>query len=161
MSIIRYTEEELLTLKPSAVIPTGFDHQEFSRLVAKVTEILALRAEEYERQHPNGSFNRRRSSHHHVRPKIHKNKPKILTDSDGWSTLENNVGGERRKSSIVADDVVKSKVRENIVNETVKIKPNNKNIGSSRPADTRDIIADKQTITFNAFSALESDDEED
>ena len=52
-------------------------------------------------------------------------------------------------------------VRVTSVSYTHLVKPNNKNISSSRPADTRDIVADKPTMNFNAFAALESDEESD
>lgn len=154
----RYTEEELLKLKPTVAIPVNFDFEEFNAIINKVKEIQALQEEEYH------SFHRRRSSHHHGRPKIKHTKPKITTDADGWSTLEA-AAGRRKSSVLVAGGEEEAAIRETltavIANETLRVKPNNKNISSSRPADTRDIVADKPTMNFNAFAALESDEESD
>ncbi|KAL6944896.1 hypothetical protein ACO0QE_002338 [Hanseniaspora vineae] len=155
MAVIRYTEEELLELQPLAVVPKDFDPKEFNDLVAKVSEILALREEEYEKHHP--FSNRRRSSHHfNARPKVHKHKPKVTTDADGWSSLDT----EKPEKTSFAFSENNNNGADNKKLETVKVRPNNKNISSSRPADSRDIIADKNTVTFNAFAALESDEEE-
>ncbi|SCW01732.1 LAFE_0E06040g1_1 [Lachancea fermentati] len=153
--MIRYTEEELFQLKPVSDLPVNFDAEEFRAIIDKVKEIQELQEEEYQQ------FHRRRSSHHHGRPKIKHLKPKITTDADGWSTFEAPV--VRRKSTVVgagSDDEVAVKEPVVIAQETLKVKPNNKNIASTRPADTRDIVADKPTMNFNAFAALESDEED-
>ncbi|CCF55850.1 hypothetical protein KAFR_0A04150 [Kazachstania africana CBS 2517] len=149
----RYTIEELFQLKPSEPVQqVDFDAVEFKAIIEKVKKIQALREEEFL------TSNRRRSSHHHpTRPKIKHNKPKVTTDEDGWSTFEPKSATTNDESAIEDDDTnVKSRAQ-----ETVRVKPNNKNIASSRPADARDIIVDKQVHGFNAFAALESDEEEE
>lgn len=155
----RYTIEELFELKPSETLPVDFDAAEFKAIIEKVKQVQQLREEEFLAS--GGHFGRRRSSHHfHTRPKVKHNKPKVTTDEDGWSTFEPKVAGEGEDDEGVA---VPERSNSNpiIAQETMKVKPNNKNIGSSRPADTRDIIADKQTLSFNAFAALESDSEDE
>ncbi|SCU83336.1 LAME_0C04786g1_1 [Lachancea meyersii CBS 8951] len=156
----RYTEEELLQLKPEVEVPVNFDIDSFRAVIDKVKEIQGLQEEEF--QH----FHRRRSSHNHGKPKIKHLKPKITTDSDGWSTFDNMA---RRKSSVVAggsgtingsDEDAPAKEPVTIAQETLRVKPN-KNISSTKPADSRDIVADKATNNFNAFAALESDEEDD
>ncbi|SCV05870.1 LANO_0H16996g1_1 [Lachancea nothofagi CBS 11611] len=156
----RYTEEELFQLKPESDVPVNFDIDSFRAVIDKVKEIQGLQEEEFQQ------FHRRRSSHHHGKPKIKHTKPKITTDSDGWSTFDNVT---RRKSSVAAggsgvfngsDDETPIKETPSIAQETLKVKPN-KNISSTKPADSRDIVTDKATNTFNAFAALESDDEDD
>ncbi|SCU79628.1 LAFA_0B04456g1_1 [Lachancea sp. 'fantastica'] len=159
--MVRYTEEELLQLQPDVEVPVNFDIDSFRAIIDKVKEIQGFQEEEY--QH----FNRRRSSHHHGKPKIKHLKPKIKTDSDGWSTFDKNA--TRRKSSVVAggagllnssDEDAPAKEPTTIAQETLKVKPN-KNITSTKPADARDIVADKATNNFNAFAALESDEEDE
>ncbi|CEP60188.1 Caf20p LALA0_S01e05006g [Lachancea lanzarotensis] len=158
--MVRYTEEELLQLQPDVEVPVNFDIDSFRAIIDKVKEIQGFQEEEY--QH----FHRRRSSHHHGKPKIKHLKPKIKTDSDGWSTFDNNA---RRKSSVAAgsagalnssDEEVAVKEPASIAQETLKVKPN-KNISSTKPADARDIVTDKAVNNFNAFAALESDEEDD
>lgn len=152
----KYTIEELLQLKPSVPVePVNFDAREFRELVEKVKQLQALREEEF------GHFSgRRRSSHHHGRPKVKPHKPKVTTDEDGWSTFEpkqviiDEEGDEVEKNG-------KNNKSSDSLQEIVKVRPNNKNISSSRPADNKDIIADKQINGFNAFAALESEDEDD
>lgn len=147
--MIRYTEEELLQLKSCDSVPITFDINEFRAIIEKVKELQALQEEEFHHF-------RRRSSHHHSKPKFNKHlKPKITIDEDGWSKLEpNNI----RKPMVDEDGEEEEEIV--VSQETLKVKPN-KNISSSRPADARDIITDKQTMAFNAFAALESEDEED
>lgn len=148
LKMIRYTEEELLQLKPTEPVKPNFDVDEFNSIIEKVKEIQGAHEEEF------SHFSRRRSSHHHVKPKFKHLKPKITTDEEGWSTLET-APAVRRKST--ADE---EEVSIPIAQETLKVKPN-KHISSSRPADARDVVADKPTKAFNAFAALGSDEEEE
>lgn len=154
-NMFRYTEEELLQLKPEVDVPVNFDIDSFRAIIDKVKEIQGLQEEEYQQ------FHRRRSSHHHGRPKIKHTKPKITTDSDGWSTFENTVA--RRKSNAAgngSEEDLPVKEQPVIAQETLKVKPN-KNITSTKPADARDIVTDKAVNNFNAFAALESDEEDE
>lgn len=163
----RYTIEELLQLKPEEIQPVNFDAVEFKALIEKVKQLQALREEEY--QHGHGHFNRRRSSHHHGRPKVNKHKPKVVVDEEGWATFETKTAteegqeGSNDENSATGSSIngaKKTKSSDSLVQETVKVRPNNKNISSSRPADNRDIISDKQIHGFNAFAALGSDDDD-
>ena len=87
----------------------------------------------------------------------------MTTDEDGWSTLETKKS-EDEEGAIAVDGekpfIATATSASSIAQETMKVKPNNKNISSSRPADTKDIVADKQIHGFNTFAALESDDDE-
>lgn len=152
----RYTIEELLQLKPSETLAANFDAAEFGAMIEKVKELQAVKEEEFLTQH-GGHFNRRRSSHHHGKPKIKHTKPKVTTDSDGWCTFEAKKKGSGDEEE---EENIKEAVPVQIAQETLKVKPN-KNITSSRPADTKDIVTDKPTLSFNAFAALESEDEDD
>lgn len=146
----KYTIEELIQLKPSETLTvTSFDHVEFRSIIEKVKELQKLKEEEFLTHH-----GRRRSSHHHMKPKVKHNKPKVKTDADGWSTLEPAAPSTSGDEEATAAPAAKSSVTQ----ETVRVKPNNKNISSSRPADTNDIIADKQVHGFNAFAALEDEE---
>ncbi|CCK71344.1 Caf20p KNAG_0G02870 [Huiozyma naganishii CBS 8797] len=154
-----YTIDELFQLKPAAApaeLAVNFDAVEFCALVAKVKEIQAAREEEY-MAHNGG---RRRSSHHfaHTRPKVKHMKPKVKTDEDGWSTFEPKMPSE---TDLTEGNKQKSSDSLTAAQENVRVRPNNKNMGSSRPADAKDIIADKQILGFNAFAALESESESD
>ncbi|CAI4975071.1 ATV_HP_G0120510.mRNA.1.CDS.1 [Saccharomyces cerevisiae] len=74
------------------------------------------------------------------------------------------VGAHLKPRRRVVEKMMKKKQKPRpatIAQETLKVKPNNKNISSNRPADTRDIVADKPILGFNAFAALESEDEDD
>lgn len=155
--MVRYTIEELLQLKPSETLTPNFDAAEFRAIIEKVKHLQDLKEEEFSHF---GHFNRRRSSHHHGKPKAKHTKPKVTIDSDGWSTFEGN-----KKGSGDEDEQEKPN-RENapqpaIAQETIKVKPNNKNISSTKPADAKDIVADKPINSFNAFAALESEEEDD
>lgn len=152
--MVKYTIEELIQLKPSETLSvTSFDHVEFRSIIEKVKELQKLKEEEFLSHHGN----RRRSSHHHMRPKVKHNKPKVKTDADGWSTLEPAApatSGDEDSAAATSAPATKGGVTQ----ETVRVKPNNKNISSSRPADNNDIIADKQVHGFNAFAALEDEE---
>lgn len=155
-SMVRYTIEELLQLKPSEAINANFNSEEFGAMIEKVKQLQALKEEEF-LAHNGGHFNRRRSSHHHGKPKIKHTKPKVTTDSDGWSTFEAKKKGSGDEEE---EEAVKEAAPVQIAQETLKVKPN-KNISSSRPADSKDIVTDKPTLSFNAFAALESEEEDD
>lgn len=150
-----YTIDELIQLKPSVALSVDFDAAEFKAIIEKVKQVQALREEEYAAGH--GHFGRRRSSHLvNGRPKIRMHKPKVTTDEDGWSTFEPKTGEEGDNSENTSDSGSVT-----ISSAAVKVKPNNRHISSSRPADNSDIITDKQVHGFNAFAALVSDDEDD
>lgn len=157
MVLKKYTQEELVELREHAVVPTQFDFEEFTK---SIEEQRAIQEEELHHHHHEGS-GRRRSSHHLTRPAFKPRKPKALPpqpDADGWVTLnkKNSVSGEEATQS-------RDKFREHVKEQGASqqyARPNNKNIGSSKPADARD-ITDKPKTTFNAFAALGSDDDDD
>ncbi|CCD24904.1 Caf20p NDAI_0E00880 [Naumovozyma dairenensis CBS 421] len=170
----KYTIDELLQLKPSETLVANFDAVDFRAIIEKVKQLQSLKEEEFAHHGGHGHFNRRRSSHHHAgRPKVKHNKPKVTTDSEGWSTLDNkkDVAEESEvvdgATTTAAGTTSNGNTRSSpvpsatIAQETLKVRPNNKNIGSSRPADTKDIVADKQIHGFNAFAALESDEDDE
>ncbi|GMM58598.1 Caf20 protein [Maudiozyma humilis] len=151
-----YTIDELIQLKPSVALSVDFDAAEFKAIIEKVKQVQALKEEEYAAHH--GHFGRRRSSHLvNGRPKIRMHKPKVTTDEDGWSTFEPKAGEEGEDTSENTSDSGAA----TISTAAVKVKPNNRHISSSRPADASDIVADKQVHGFNAFAALVSDDEDE
>jgi len=102
----------------------------------------------------------RRRSSVGVRPKFKTNRPKRAPapqpDADGWVTLD-----KQKKKSFGSEELSeKQKFKESLKDTQVKVRPNNKNIGSSKPADARD-IADVPKATFNAFAALGDEDDEE
>lgn len=167
--MITYSVQELLELRPEGSVKAiGFDAEEFRAIVEKVKQILKLKEEEWVAQGGIGSYpNRRRSSllHHHGRPKMKHGRAKISTDADGWSTLEPAAKGDGDNaiddgSDSEEDHKPKTPQPVMIAQETLKVKPN-KNIASNKAADPKDIIADKPTLGFNAFAALESEEEDE
>lgn len=156
--MVKYTETELIELHGSAVVPTGFDFLAFTQSIEEQRE-LQHKLEEEEAANP-----RRRSSHHGTRPKFtFQRKPRVKAeapqpDADGWVTLtkrKNSTGAEEGAS---AKETVKETIRDQQVN---KIKTNSKKMAAASSTDSRDIIADSAKSRFNAFAALESDDEDD
>lgn len=152
MSHKQYTQEELIGLRAHAVVPTQFDFQQF-------TEAIELQRGLQGSEEHDGT-GRRRSSHHLTRPVLKPRKPKVVPpqpDADGWVTLTTN-----KKNSISGEEATQSrdKFRENAEKPSFA-RPNNKALGSSKPADSRD-ITDKPKSKFNAFAMLGgSDDDED
>lgn len=76
-------------------------------------------------------------------------------DEDGWVTFA------KPRKSVGADDAEQKEQRSAFRETFVKAKPNNKNLSSSKPADAKDAIADKTTLNFNAFHALEADEDDE
>lgn len=151
----KYTQEELIVLREHAVVPTEVDFAQFTQDIEEQRTQQATQDEHHDGQ------GRRRSSHHIVRPVFKPRKPKATPpqpDADGWVTMttkKNSVSGEEATES-------RDQFRESAKDKssTGFVRPNNKNIGSSKPADARDITADKPKSKFNAFAALGSDDDE-
>ncbi|KAH3689007.1 hypothetical protein WICPIJ_000006 [Wickerhamomyces pijperi] len=144
----RYTETELIALRDTAYVPTTFDFAAFAQQIQEQKEL----SEEQGRRgsHLGGS-----------RPKFQK-KPKQKhipqADEDGWFTntpvkkdLEE---GEEGASTFATASAPKKVV-------PTYARPNNKNIGSSRPADPRDVSAAQPKTKFNAFSAFNDSEDED
>ena len=149
-----YSYEEILNLKSNAVIPVGFDHEQFNLDFHERIELAKK--------------NRRRSSHHfNSRPKVHRPKPKVATDDDGWSTVvvetedqpADETAVEEKTSEETATTEETTGKNKKVKGTVVKARPNNKNLGSSRAADAKD-IQDIKKKAFNAFAALVSDEDE-
>lgn len=169
----KYTEEQLYEIKEEAFNPQPEVLETFNKMVEHVKEHAAA---EYERhknikwsngdtyidengnERPYHHMNKRRGSRSGNKPNLRKKSTEaIKVDDEGWATLT------KPKKSFGAEDGVdeRNKFRESLKEGTVKVKPNNKNLGSSKAVDPRDAIADKQTNTFNAFEALGDDDDSD
>lgn len=124
--MIKYTIDELFQLKPSVTLEVNFDAVEFRAIIEKVKQLQHLKEEEFNSHHV-GHFGRRRSSHHHGRPKIKHNKPKVTTDSDGWCTFEAKKKGSGEDDEEETETTPTSTVPvATIAQETLKVKPNNK-----------------------------------
>lgn len=151
--VVKYTEEQLLEYKASPALPQGADLTPFVKMVEEVK--VALNAL-FEHDEFTSTGRRRSSVTGSHRPNFRKHKVKEAPpqpDADGWITTTTKV----KKSSFGTEQELE---RDSFREVVVKARPNNKNIGSSKPADPRE-IADKSNKAFNAFSALVSDDEED
>ncbi|CDK28423.1 unnamed protein product [Kuraishia capsulata CBS 1993] len=135
--IVKYTEEELRGYSVAAVVPEGIDLTGFAEIV---------RSDKFEGEELVTRPNLRKTKHRETKQ----------TDADGWTVTVPAPKGGRRLSG-QGEEGAREQIRES-KDHALKVKTNSKNI-SSKPADLRDAIAEKQTITFNAFDAL--GDEED
>lgn len=167
--MVKYTEDRLLELKEETYIPQPQILEAFNQMIESVKEHAAAEAEkhkaikwnngdtyidEHGNERPYHHMNRRRASRTANKPSLRKKSVENV-DEDGWATLS------KPKRSFGADEGLEERakfresVREGTVggSGTVKAKPNNKNLGSSKAVDPRDAIADKHTTTFNAFEA--------
>jgi len=167
--MVKYTEEQLLAVRETAHVSNPEILEAFNQMVDQVKEHAALEAEKHKVKWNNGDtyidengnerpyhhLNRRRGSRTGTKPNLRKKSVDVVQEEDGWATLKSkkSFGNEEGEEE-------RSKFRESI-RETVKAKPNNKNLGSSKAVDPRDAIADKQTKAFNAFAALGDEDEDD
>lgn len=162
----KYTEEQLLEARPEAHTTKPEILVAFNQLVESVREHLAnekrakaTNGDTYIDEHGNersyNHLNKRRSSRTGTKPNMRK-KPAEVIDEDGWATFT------KPKKSFGAEEGADERghFRESIKDTTIKVKPNNKNLGSSKAVDPRDTIADKQTVTFNAFEALGDGDDD-
>lgn len=163
----KYTEEELIGFKDQGYNPKPEVLEAFNKLVESVREHHESRAgkktngDTYIDEHGNERsyhhLNRRRPSRTGNKPNLRKKSvDTVKVDEDGWATFT------KTRRSFGADETSeRDQFREAVKDSAVKIKPNNKNLGSSKAADPRDAIADKQTTTFNAFEALGADNDDD
>ncbi|ODQ82603.1 hypothetical protein BABINDRAFT_159155 [Babjeviella inositovora NRRL Y-12698] len=165
----KYTEEELLAVQEKAVAPQGTIIDAFNQMVEEVKAFQAQHEKAHVRFHNGDSFldengeerfyftHRRRSSRHsETKSNVRRQKIKeqLQTDDDGWSTLV------KPKKSFGEEAVSeRDEFRKSFKETQVKVRPNNKNISSSKPADPRDVV-DKTARAFNAFDALVSDSED-
>lgn len=164
----KYTEEQLLEAQDQAHNPKPDVLEAFNQLVESVREHLAnekknlkTNGDTYIDEHGNersyNHLNRRRLSRSGNKPNLRKKAVETTVDEDGWATLS------KGKKSFGAEEGLdeRAKFRESLKETAVKVKPNNKNLGSSKAVDPRDAIADKQVNKFNAFDALGDDDDDD
>lgn len=164
----KYTEEQLLEAREEAYTPKPEVLEAFNSLVEAVREHVAnekkakmTNGDTYIDEHGNERLyhhlNRRRLSRSGNKPNLRKKTVETTVDEDGWATMT------KPKKSFGAEEAneERTKFRELLKETAVKIKPNNKNLGSSKAVDPRDAIADKHTNTFNAFEALGGDDDDD
>ncbi|KAH3678433.1 hypothetical protein WICMUC_001450 [Wickerhamomyces mucosus] len=151
----KYTEAQLIELRSTAYVPTTVDFEIFAKSIQEQRELQ--------------NEQERRGSHVGIRPKFNK-KPREKklppqADAEGWVTLDHK---KKSESFSETDGLVERETfKEGLEQDTKKsgqtaarIKPNNKNISSSRPSDPRDITAEKPKSKFNAFAALDSEDED-
>lgn len=169
--MIKYTEDQLYEIKDAAVIPQPQVLETFNQMIEHVKEHAALEAEKFKNskwnngdsyidEHGNERFyhhsSRRRSSRTGTKPQLRKKPAEtVKVDDDGWATLT-------KAKKLHGAEEGEERLKKDFKDGTIKIKPNNKNLGSSKAVDPREVIVDKQTNTFNAFEALgDEDDDED
>lgn len=146
-----YSYQQILDLKNNAVLPEGFDLSEFTV--------------EYETRLANNLTKQRRGSSHITKPKVHKPKPRVSVDESGWSTVVvDPIEGEQEEPAAEATPEAdgfeeKSNKKKKNSKNVIKARPNNKNLGSSKAADAKD-IQEGMKKAFNAFDALALEDDE-
>lgn len=172
--MVKYTEERLYEIQEEAYVPQPQILEAFNQMIEQVKEHAAAEYEKYKNskwsngdtyidengnERPYHHMNRRRLSRTGNKPNLRKKTTEaVQVDEDGWATLT------KPKKSFGAEEGQdeRSKFRESIKDGgVIKARPNNKNLGSSKAVDPRDTIADKQTITFNAFEALGDEDDDE
>ena len=146
-----YSYQEILDLKSNAVLPEGFDLTDFTV--------------EYETRLANNLTKQRRRSSVNTKPKVHKPKPRVSVDESGWSTVVvDPIEGETDEAVVEASPVddgfeEKSNKKKKNNKSVIKARLNNKNLGSSKAADGKD-IQEGMKKAFNAFDALALEDDE-
>ncbi|KAG7191723.1 p20 [Scheffersomyces spartinae] len=168
----KYSEEQLLAIKEEAHVPQEEVLAAFNQLVDEVKAHAAAEAEKYRlSKRTNGDsyldehgversyhhLNRRRPSRTGNKPNLRKKSvDAIQVDQDGWATMT-----KQRKSFNGEQDDERKKFQDSVKDISgMKMKPNNKNLGSSKAADPRDVLADRHANAFNAFLALGDDDDD-
>lgn len=172
-AMVKYTEDELLEFQEIAYNPQPQVLDAFNQMVDEVREHANAEIErqkhlkwsngdtyidENGNERPYHHLNRRRGSRSGAKPNLkRKGAESVTVDDDGWATLA------KPKKSFGAEEAgeERTKFRDSLKDSTVKARPNNKNLGSSKAVDPRDAIADKNTISFNAFEALGDDSDDD
>lgn len=176
--MVKYTQEKLFELKGEAYNPLPDTLAAFNDLVELVRVHLNA---EYEKQKAlrwtNGDtylddrgnersyhhMNRRRPSKTGVRPNLRKKAVDVVSvDADGFETRKKT----RQSVGAEDDEDEREHFRESVKTSgavPLRARPNNKNLGSSKAVDSRDVTADKPKRAFNAFAALgdDSDDDDD
>lgn len=167
----KYTEEQLIDAREEAYTPKPDVLDAFNKLVDQVREHVAgekknLKSngdtyiDEHGNERPYHHLNRRRLSRSENKPNLRKKGGQTTVDDDGWATMT------KPKKSFGAEDAGDDRAAfRELLKEggsvPFRVRPNNKNLGSSKAVDPRDTVADKQTTTFNAFAALGMDDDDE
>lgn len=163
----KYTEEQMLAYRAAAVAPAPVVMDAFNAMVEEVRELQAA-AERANARLTNGDLWMDDQGHEHryytatrrralrsLQLELGPRKPKVVlaqTDADGWTTLAVKKG----EGEDAAGERDEFRTRVELL---LKPRPNSKNILSSKPADPRDVVADKPAKAFNAFDALMSESE--
>lgn len=170
--MVKYTEDELLEFQDIAYNPQPQVLGAFNAMVDEVREHANAELErqkhlkwsngdtyidERGNERPYHHLNRRRGSRSGAKPNMKRKGAEVVTDDDGWATMA------KPKKSFGAEEAAeeRTKFRDSMKEGPVRARPNNKNLGSSKAVDPREAIADKNTVSFNAFAALGSDDDDD
>ncbi|EMG49555.1 CAF20 Cap-associated protein CAF20 [Candida maltosa Xu316] len=171
----KYTEEQLFELQTEAHVPNAQILDAFNKLIDEVKISIEQHHQKkwnngdtYIDEHGNERsyhhMNRRRPSKGGAgvqRPNLRKKSEVVVVDEDGWATM-----AKPKKASFAEGDALeeRNKFKESTAGGAssggIKARPNNKNLGSSKAVDPRE-ISDKQTKAFNAFAALDDDDEDE
>lgn len=160
----KYTEEQLYEIKEAYVLQPEI-LEAFNAMVEEVREhekqqkaIKWGNGDTYIDENGNERLyhhlNRRRTLRSGgVKPNLRKKLVETVMGEDGWATTVKT--GARKLFSEGDDD--RQKFRESM---QVKAKPNNKALGSLKAVDPRDAVAEVQKKAFNAFDALNDDDDD-
>ncbi|CDR39919.1 CYFA0S04e00562g1_1 [Cyberlindnera fabianii] len=149
--MVKYTEEQLVELRSTAVVPTLVDFEAFTKAI----EEQRL----FDEQHADEHAQRRRSSAHGTRPVFRysrmKPREKVFAkpDEDGWFNVDN----KKKKGSISGEEAT---TQRDEFRETVAPAVQKKKLAATMQVDSRDLTADKPKKVFNAFAALDSEEDE-
>lgn len=135
MTKIVYNEEQLLEYEGNGVLPAGVDLAPFNEMIAQLRETLG--------QVQGFGFQ-------HRRPR-RKRQPKEIVGEDGWTSLTTTT---KKHNDDLEDDEFQTVVKSFRTN-VAKISS-----GKSGVADSKDTVAVSSTSRFNAFDALNADEDE-
>ncbi|QPG73929.1 hypothetical protein FOA43_001244 [Brettanomyces nanus] len=147
-----YTEEQLLNFEDHGDLPVGVDLAPFIEMVAQVKETLNELDERFPKRKGFGVF------HHTNRPR-RKRQPKEVTGDDGWTSLLPKKHNQTSAESAAAEQEAQE---EEEFEQVKSFKTNAAKISSGKTgsASSKDTVAIAHVSRFNAFDALNVDDEE-
>ncbi|VEU20309.1 DEKNAAC101209 [Brettanomyces naardenensis] len=156
MSKTIYTEEELLNYEDHGVLPEGVDLAPFTEMVAQVQETMREFEDKLSKRKGVGFF-------HHVNRPRRKRQPKEVVDNDGWTSMTPKKHVQGGAPGAVSGTGEREAEEEEEFEQVKSFKTNAAKISSGKTgsADSKDTVAIAHVSRFNAFDALNADDDEE
>lgn len=149
-----YTEEELQTYEDKGSLPEGVDLAPFAEMVAQLKQTLEELDEKRSKRRGFGFYYPRTN-----KPR-RKRQPKEVVDNDGWTSLvpkkHAQSSAEAAAAEEKAEEFEKSEQVRSFKTNTAKISS-----GKTGTASTKDTVAIAHVSRFNAFDALNEEDDSD